>query len=451
MIDSAFPHFTADIQPRAQDALTAHLTHATDDTDTHRRYHARISRELEYIRTTGLAPYISAVTALVDRARELGIVVGPGRGSAPSSLVLYLLGVTQIDPIAHGLIVERWFSNPTIEIDVEWYRREELLANLWAHYGADHVAYISTYRYDKESEAVRSRGIHAACVAFSPRPIEELFPVWTAENGRLVIDADRDAVEATGITVLTILGMKELASLGDIDVPDDDTTTLNYIAGGVTDGVFQLSSAGMRRVLRYARPRTLEHLTALVSAYRRPFMTDGTSDELVRRMGAGRDSDRDSDEAQRARSTPGFPEDNLTDLPSVTYVLAETFGLLLFQEQFIEIVHRITGWSYLVSELYRRRARGKPRDQDLQNELIDSALVQAALTKEQEAHLRELIARSHHTVLKSHVVAYTRIGWKMTYRQAHQMDVCRPNLTRRFLRGQSASETYHQSHREEGI
>lgn len=124
MIDSTLPHIPANLQSRAQDALTAHLTHATDDTDTHRRYHARLSEELEYIRTAGLAPYISAVTALVDRARELGIVVGPGRGSAPSFLVLYLLGVTQIDPITSlsgPRETDGWSSTPTA---TPWKLRE---------------------------------------------------------------------------------------------------------------------------------------------------------------------------------------------------------------------------------------------------------------------------------------------------------------------------------------
>jgi len=448
MVDSTPAHFSADIESRARDALAAHLTHATDDTDTHRRYHDRLSRELECIGTAGLAPYISTVTALVDRARELGIVVGPGRGSAPSSLVLFLLGVTQIDPLAHGLIVERWFSNPAIEIDVEWYRRDKLLDDLWAHYGPDCVAYISTYRHDNQSRTIRSRGIHAACVALSPRPIDDVFPVWTAENGRLVIDADRDAVEAAGITVLTILGMKELTSIADIDAPDDDNTTMNYIANGVTDGVFQLSSAGMKRLLRYTQPKNREHLIALVAAYRPPFMNDGTTDELARRMRSSGDTDWDADAFQ---STPRFPEDNLTDLPSVADVLAETFGLLLFQEQFIEIVHRITGWSYFVSELYRFRARTKAREQDVQDELIAAALAHTVLSSKLEAHLRQLIVRGRHTVLKSHVVAYTRIGWKMAYRQAHQMDVRRPHLTEQVLRGERVVEPDHPSRREEGI
>lgn len=438
MIESGSPNVEIDIDTRARSSLVTLLAHSVSDADLQSRYRARLSGELEYIRTAGLAPYISAMTALVDRARELGIVVGPGRGSA-LSLVLYLLGVTQIDPIAHGLIVERWFSNPVIEIDVDWYRRKALLDDLWARHGIHHVAHISTYRHDKESGAVRSRGIHAACVALSSPQIEDLFPVWTAENGRLVVDADRDAVESVGLTVLTILGMKELASIANTDVTDDDTTTLNYIASGLTDGVFQLSSAGMRRVLRYAKPRSLEHLTTLVAAYKPPFLADGTIDELARRMRIARETTGDPDVVQ---STPAFPEDFLTDLPSVMNVLAGTFGLLLFQEQFIEIVHRITGWNYLVSELYRRRAKRNFRLQELQDELIADALERSALTKEQEVHLRELISRSRHTALKSHVVAYTRVSW---------MTANRAILNGRFSRGHSSSWAYHQSRRGEGL
>jgi len=439
MIESGFRNVEIDIDARARSSLVTLLAHSVIDTDLQSRYGARLSGELEYIRTAGLAQYISAVTALVDRARELGIVVGPGRGSAPSSLVLYLLGVTQIDPIAHGLIVERWFSNPVIEIDVDWYRREELLGDLWARRGIHHVAHISTIRHDKESGAVRSRGIHAACVALSSSQIEDLFPVWTAKNGRLVVDADRDAVESAGVTVLTILGMKELASIANTDVPDDDTTTLNYIASGLTDGVFQLSSARMRRVLRYAKPRSLEHLTTLVAAYTSPFLADGTTDELARRMSNDRGTTVDSDVVQ---STPTFPEDFLTDLPSVTNVLAGTFGLLLFQEQFIEIVHRITGWNYLVSELYRRRARRNFRLQELQDELIADALERSGLSKEQEAHLRELISRSRHTALKSHVVAYTRVSW---------MTANRAILNEQFSREHRSSWAYDQNRRGEGL
>lgn len=151
MIESGFPNPAVDIRTRAQDALSTLWSVSEVPPERRQRYTERLSWELEYIRNAGLTPYISAVNELVDRAHELGVTVGPGRGSSPSSLVLHLLGVTQIDPIAHGLVVERWFSNPVIEIDVDWYRRDELIDYLWSRCGYHHVAYISVYRRDTPS------------------------------------------------------------------------------------------------------------------------------------------------------------------------------------------------------------------------------------------------------------------------------------------------------------
>lgn len=141
MINSTFSSSTVDIETRARAALPARKEDSATDDDTYSHYRDRLSWELEYIHNAGLSPYISVVTALVDHARKLGITVGPGQGSAPSSLVLYLPGVTQINPVAHGLTVERWFSNPAIEIDVEWHRRGELLDHLWSEHGMDCTAY----------------------------------------------------------------------------------------------------------------------------------------------------------------------------------------------------------------------------------------------------------------------------------------------------------------------
>lgn len=253
-------------------------------------------------------------------------------------------------------------------------------------------------------------------------------PTWTATDGRLVLDADRDEVEADGIVVLTILGMKELSIIADTtssleqrnsrfsfhENPEDDAATMETFRTADTDGVFGFRSKGMKEILTRARPESRSDLLSLNGAYRQPFIQDGTVGELVRRMRnpSGLNQDRG----------PGFPDDDLTTIDAVADVLDDTYGLLLFQEQFIEIVHRLTGWSYLVSELYRRRVKTTPGDEILQDELIAEAGKTVALSEHQEHQLRALITRSRQTVLKAHAVAYTRVGWMMAYLQAHYRD-----------------------------
>jgi error-prone DNA polymerase len=347
---SSFINLSVDIETRAEDALSTLGSVSEVPPEKHQRYTERLSWELEYIRNAGLTPYISTATELVDRAYDLGVAVGPGRGSSPSSLVLYLLGITQVDPIANGLIVERWFSNPTIEIDVEWHRRKELIDYLWGRYGFEHTAYISTYKRDKESGEILSRGVHAASYAISSTPIMDLMPTWTAADGRLVVDAEREDVEARGIGIFTILGMKQLSVIGETvarivrskpdfaikRIPEEDATTMGLFKTGNTADIFQFDSQNMRETLTRAQAENRGDLAIVSAVHRPPFVVDGMMSELIDRMVAKNNLPESAEHM--------FPEDMLSEVSGVKDVLAASFGLMIFQEQFLEIVRRLSGW-----------------------------------------------------------------------------------------------------------
>jgi len=432
---SRIPDSKIDIEGRAAAGLARMQSSGEAGRSRPGLYGERLSSEIAYLRSTGLGPYIAAVTELVDYARSVGIVVGPGRGSAPSALLLYFLGVTGIDPVANGLIVERWLSHPGIEIDVEWHRKQELVDYLWSRYGAEHTAYITAERRDEETGERTSREIHAASYAICSEPIAGVMPTRRAQDGRLVIDADRDAAEAAGMGIVTILGLKPLTVIAEgksriqsshpdvrlSDLSADDEVTMHLFRAGATEGVFQFSYPAMREALREVQPRRRSELHALNAAYRPAFLTDGLFRELVRRM-----LDRNGIAAQSARLDvhQRFPEDALYDVEAVREAVADTFGLMLFQEQFIAIVRRLSGWSAREAERYRRRARaadgeGNADRAELQDELIAVATERAAISKEHKDHLRALIARSPDTVLKSHVVAYAAIGWMEARIRAH--------------------------------
>jgi DNA polymerase III subunit alpha len=422
MISSNFPYPTIDIEARTCNALLGDLPHLGLSNQTRDLYNDRLSWELEYIHNAGLERYIAAVTELVDYAHSLGILVGPGRRSAPSSLVLYLLGVTQIDPIANGLIVERWFSNPHIEIDVELHRREELIDYIWRRYGVDHVAYISTYRRDKETGEILSQEIHVASYAVSSNPIAEVLTARQTDNGRLVVDADREAVEEQGIGILTILGMRQLSaisesvkrikvtvpSFGINRIPDQDDPTMELFRKGETSDVFQFGSMGM--ILCESQPANRHDLVLLYATFVPHLFEAGITDTVIHRM--SKRFETDNFDGERS------PGPNDFDFGAINDLLSETFGILIYQEQFIELVHRLSGWSLLESELYRHRARKNGNRLEFQEEFF-TARTETSNSQEEKKRLGSLIASSRNAVLKAHTVSYVRIAWIMGYLKTH--------------------------------
>ena len=347
----------ADIERRAVDRLAALPFDKETGQTSRSAYGNRLGHELECIREAGLESRVEVAIELVDYADSKGILVGPGRRAAPSSLVLYLLGVTGIDPVANGLVFERWLSEPGIELDVEWERRDELLEYLRERYGdeVDGISVLGMKPLSALSEARKSLEFGKPSARF-----------W-----------HRTGMEA-------------------------DETTMKLFRSGTTDGVFQFSAEAMQHALADAKSRDFQDLVTLNGAFRPAFLTNGVFEEVVRRMAA-------RDEVVSETVGRVFPEDRLREIGAVNDVLAETFGLMLFQEQFIGIVHRLSAWSYRESEQYRGQV--KNGFQAELGELLDRATEAASVSERYNDDLRTLISHSRNTVLKSHVAAYALVGW----------------------------------------
>jgi DNA polymerase III alpha subunit len=411
-----------DIASRARERL-ARLYRETD------RYQERLSRELEFVQTAGLTADISAVAEIVDYAQSLDIRVGPGRGCSPSSLLLHLLGITHVDPVSNGLLAERWFSNPRIEVEVDWYRRSELIDYLWHRYGEEHTGYIRAYQQDKGAGGLRAQSTDQACFAISNERLADIMPTREHSDGRLIIDAGVDQVEDEGIGIVSILGMKQLSVITEAeqrvrntdpnfsigDIPNDEAATLDLFRAGDTDDVFQFDSEAMKELLVQAKPSTRADLLALTASFRPPLLTMGITKGMAGRIRAKSDGNRRSDHHR-------LPEDTFGEIEAVRAITAETRGLLMFQEQLIQIVQHFTGWTLAASESYRRRAKSRSRNDDLYADFDRALHEHSPMTKAQVADLHGLIDRSRYTYLKSHAVSYLQIAWTMAYLKTHYRD-----------------------------
>jgi DNA polymerase III subunit alpha len=448
-------------------------------------YHARLDRELNIIKQMKFPGYFMIVWDFIKYAREQNIPVGPGRGSAAGSLVAYVMQITDIDPLQNELLFERFLnpervSMPDIDIDFCMNRRGEVIEYVNRKYGRDQVAQIITFNtmaakaaikdvgraldmpygevdriakmipptigitidqalkdsptlsgaYESDPKIkelidaalrleglVRGAGVHAAGVVIAPKPLTELVPVTRAKNDDIVTAYDMKAVEKMGLLKMDFLGLTTLTVIDDalkliksttgkvVDmstVPLDDTTTYEQIYHrALTSGVFQFESGGMRDVLRRYKPNTVEDLTALNALYRPGPIQGGMIDDFIER--------------KWGRRPVSY------ELPELEMILRETLGVIVYQEQVMQISNVLAGYSLGDSDLLRR-AMGKkdPAEMAKQRDRFMSGAAANKHPKDTAGKIFDLMAQfAGYGFNKSHSAAYALLAYHTAWLKTH--------------------------------
>ncbi|MCI8423823.1 MAG: DNA polymerase III subunit alpha [Lawsonibacter sp.] len=389
-------------------------------------YRDRLYAEMDMIRQMGFVDYFLIVSDFIAFAKGKGIPVGPGRGSAAGSIVAYCLDITDVDPMRFGLYFERFLnpervSMPDIDIDFCIRRRQEVIDYVKGKYGADHVANIVTFGTLKARAAIRDVGrvlnlpyaevdsiakqvpfdkdmtlekalvlskplkdaysgdsrikklidvardiegmprnasTHAAGVVITKRPVYEYVPL-SANDGLPVTQYIMTTLEELGLLKMDFLGLRNLTILDDAarmvqktepgftlrDIPDSDPATMAMLCEGKTSGVFQLESAGMTGLCVSMQPKTIEDICAVVALYR-----PGPMDNIPRFLACKQD-----------------PSKIVYEHPSLKPILSSTYGVMVYQEQVIQIFQQLAGYSLGQADMVRR-AISKKKEKEIKRE-----------------------------------------------------------------------------------
>ncbi len=443
--------------------------------------HDRLAYELEVITRMDLASYFLIVADFVGYARGRGIPVGPGRGSAAGSLVAYVLGITQVDPLKFGLLFERFLnpdrvSLPDFDIDFCVRRRDEVLRYVAERYGRDRLAQIATFDrmaarsvvrdvarvlglpYEKsdriaklvpfgmalaqaletvpglrelegEEETrrlfaiarrleglLRNSSTHAAGVVIAPEPLEKLVPLMRLTDGSLVTQFDMHDVEAVGLLKMDFLGLRNLTLLDDVarlverrlgvridldKIPLDDPATYALVASGQTTGVFQIESPGMKALIRRLQPTEFRDLIAVLALFRPGPLDSGMADDYIER--------------KHGRQPVTYPH------PAAEEVLAQTYGLPIYQDQIMLLAQRLAGFTLGEADLLRR-AMGKKKPQEMAE--MEAKFVAGCVRNGiPEADARRLFSDiekfARYGFVQAHATAYAFITYWTAYFKAH--------------------------------
>jgi DNA polymerase III subunit alpha len=479
-LDSYFEHVTREGFARRLETLRpldaqGRLKHSLSE------YDQRLARELAIIQQMKFSGYFLIVWDFIRYARERSIPVGPGRGSAAGSLVSYALGITDLDPLQHELIFERFLnperiSLPDIDIDFCMNRRGEVINYVTNKYGRENVAQIITFgtmaakaaikdvgramdvpyadvdriakmvpptlnikledairespalqqAYDSDPQVrellntakklegmVRNAGVHAAGVVISPRPLNELVPLHKTKNDEIVTAFDMVAIEKLGLLKMDFLGLTTLTILDDAVKLiaqtraesivleglqlDDPETYQKVFHKGLTSGVFQFESRGMRDVLRRYQPNSIEDLTALNALYRPGPIQGGMIDDFIDR--------------KQGRKKVEY------ELPELQEILQETLGVIVYQEQVMQIANRLAGYSLGEADLLRR-AMGKKNHEEMaqQRERFIQGATQRGYPPKKIEKIFDLMAQfAGYGFNKSHSAAYALLAYQTAY------------------------------------
>ena len=483
-LDSYFVHVTREGFARRRETLgpleqQGKLKHPMSD------YEQRLERELTIIQQMKFSGYFLIVWDFIRYARERDIPVGPGRGSAAGSLVSYALGITDLDPLQHELLFERFLnpervSLPDIDIDFCMNRRGEVIEYVTRKYGRDNVAQIITFgtmaakaaikdvgramdipysdvdriakmvptqlnitleqaiedspqlreAMEKDGQIreliqtarklegmVRNCGVHAAGVVIAPRPLTDLVPLHRTKNDEIVTAFDMVAIEKMGLLKMDFLGLTTLTILTDAlklilqtqgrpitleQIPLEDPATYQRVFHkGLTSGVFQFESHGMRDVLRRYQPNSIEDLTALNALYRPGPIQGGMIDDFVDR--------------KHGRKKVEY------ELPELKEILEETLGVIVYQEQVMQIANRLAGYSLGEADLLRR-AMGKKKAEEMaqQRQRFVEGATQRKYPPKKIEKIFDLMAQfAGYGFNKSHSAAYALLAYHTAYLKTH--------------------------------
>ena len=448
----------------------------------------RLDHELQVIEQMGFPAYFLIVADLCNHAREVGIRLGPGRGSAAGCAVAYCTGITDLDPIEHDLIFERFLnpervSMPDIDLDFDERRRGEMIRYAAEKYGQDRVAQIVTFSTIKAKQAMkdaarvlgypygfgdrlakmmpppvmgkdyplakarelsaelrtawesepdakqvldtalsleglrRQHSIHAAGVVISAEPVTDHCPVLRVEaDGEVVTQYDGGMVEAIGLLKMDFLGLRNLTVISDAldhiervagerveieDVPLDDATTYAMLASGDTDGVFQLDSPGMKALVRQLKPDSFDDIVALLALYRPGPMAAGLHTEYARR--------------KHGQSKVAVPH------PDLMPILETSYGILVYQEQVLQIAQRIAGFSLGQADLLRRAiGKKKQKEMDAQKAAFLAGTVEQGYDAKLGQSLWDLIEGfADYAFNKSHSAGYGLVSYQTAWLKAN--------------------------------
>ncbi|MTM04917.1 DNA polymerase III subunit alpha [Turicibacter sanguinis] len=446
----------------------------------HLEYANRLKYELSVIHKMGFSDYFLIVWDFVRYAKSHDIYVGPGRGSAAGSLVAYVLGITNVDPIKYELLFERFLNPeritmPDIDIDFQDNRRDEVIQYVQNKYGSHCVVQIATFGtfqsrsawrdlarvhqvettlinkvasfiysgstlkeiYEqtkglrdffstypkleaiyKEAEKIeglpRHTSIHAAGVIISDHDLTDYTAIMEGPTGIYVSQYEAEDLEMIGLLKMDFLGLKNLNMLQQITtlikssvapefdinkIPYGDLKTYEMISQGQTTGVFQLESEGMRQVLRAVRPNCLEDIIACNALFR-PGPMEGIP------LFAARKHHEQPIEYYH---------------PSLQYILSKTYGIIVYQEQIMQIANVVSGYSLGEADVLRRAVSKKKKEilEREQKTFVEKA-IERGYHQEIATQLYELILKfANYGFNRSHAVAYSMIAYQMAYLKRH--------------------------------
>ena len=449
------------------------------------RYQARLDFEIGTITQMGFPGYFLIVADFINWAKQNGVPVGPGRGSGAGSLVAYALAITDLDPLKYDLLFERFLnpervSMPDFDIDFCQDGRDKVIDYVRKKYGEDSVSQIATFgtmaaravvrdtgrvldlgynfcdqiaklipfqpgklvtladareqepllaqREKNEDEVrellelggkleglTRNVGMHAGGVLIAPGKLTDFCPLYAAEGTTNVISQlDKDDVEAVGLVKFDFLGLTTLTVLDWAEryvrtlvekdfsleaVPLDDAPTYQLLAAGNTTAVFQLESRGMRDMIKRARPDRFEDIIALVALYR-PGPMDLIPDFIKRKHGEERVDYLD---------------------PRLVPILAPTYGIMVYQEQVMQIAQVIGGYTLGGADLLRRAMGKKKQDEmDAQRDIFVAGAEKNGLARGKATQLFNLMEKfAGYGFNKSHAAAYALLAYQTGYMKRH--------------------------------
>ena len=451
----------------------------------HEEYDARLEEEIELILKMGFAGYFLVVSDFIRWAKDNDIPVGPGRGSAAGSLVAYVLRITDIDPISNRLFFERFLnperiSLPDIDVDFCIFGRDRVIDYVCERYGKDKVAQIVTFGTLKAKAAIKDVGrvlglsfaetdriaklipaprqgfdypiaealkmekrlkqyadgegqelislaqkleglsrhtsTHAAGIVIADRPVVEHLPLMLDKDGHVITQFSMNWVEKIGLVKFDFLGLKTLTVLHravrmieegegvkvDLNsLPLDDEATYKLIGSGKTIGVFQLESSGITEMVSRMKPSTFEDLVAILALYRPGPLDAGMVDHYINRK-HGRE-----------------PVRNVH--PILEPILKDTYGIILYQEQIMQIAREMAGYSLGEADILRRAmGKKKPEEMAKQRKVFVSNSIERGIDEDVATEVfNQMETFARYGFNRSHSVAYAMISYQTAYLKAH--------------------------------
>ena len=448
-----------------------------------KKYMIRLKTELNTIKEMGFCDYFLIVADYINYAKDSNILVGPGRGSAAGSLVSYLLNITTIDPIKYDLLFERFLNKeritmPDIDVDFEDIKRDEVINYCINKYGVKKVAPIITfgtlgprqalkdvgrvleidskkldilskmidprislldnYKNKKVKDFVsqheelkkvykialkieglkRHTSIHAAGIVMSKKDLDEVIPLDKSHTDFYTTGYDMNYLEEIGLLKMDFLGLKNLNLISNIlneindldfdNIKEDDKKALNIFKTANTTGIFQFESSGMINFLKKFNPETFNDIVAALALFRPGPMQN--IDSYIRRK-------------------QGKERINYLH-PSLEKILKSTYGIIIYQEQIMQIANVMAGYTLAEADLLRRAMSKKKEDILLkEKDKFINQSVKKGYTKKVATEVYDLILRfANYGFNKSHSVAYAMISYRMAYLKAYYPKIFMKNL-----------------------